>query len=388
MRKKMQRNDNQITEIKKERDEWEKRYEVKEQEYRRDVEKYKDLNLDVGTISNIARLSKQLSMANQAWKSDVTIHSKKGRRSKYGDVGSYELHQGMLDAIPSSRSQSADETQTALSIQIDELLMKTESLHSNVHGVSGLDIRSVRLSLWCVVFWMFSIAELAFYGHLLNEDRTDVGLLLYVIADLILFLGVLATMNHIHLDSSIFGKVGGALFLIAGILHLAATSVYVGPNCSDHECVVIHFGTDFMAQFLSLYIGIDVLTSKLETRIYRVLGLSLLLGICTIMIGSVWEHESTVLDNELRGTATGLGAVGFWLSGVISVILFLGLSAMVVFGIDDGNMDRNAITYTLNATIGFTLLDSAGMLFYALPGYQVLLMLATATILAYEMLFL
>jgi len=433
LRKKLQHKDHQIAEIVAERDEWENRFAVTEQDYQRSMQEidlshtlqrvpsdYKDIRragtLEMregvprglqhlssrtigtaadGALSNITSMVRRLS-----WKTDVTVLSTMLARtpsatSKYGDVGPFNLQEPMLDTIPSSGQSSStkdgDAGGTNTSFQLSDTEMQQldslRSMHANVYGVAGMDIRSLRLSLWCVVFWMFSIAELAYYGHLSHANREDLGYLLYLIADLALFLGVLATMNHVHLESSIFQTIGGGLFVLGGILHLVATTIFVGDNCNNRDCVVLHFGTDFMAQFLSLFLGVDILSSGLGKRIYRVLGLSLLLSVCTIIIGSVWEDEHTVLDDELRGTSLGIGAVGFWISGVVSLILFLGLSAMTLIGVDDENMNRNAVTYTLNATIGFILLDSAGMLFYALPGYQVLLMLGTASILAYDMLF-
>ena len=108
---------------------------------------------------------------------------------------------------------------------------------------------------------------------------------------------------------------------------------------------------------------------------------------CTIMIGSVWDDENSVMDDELRGSVSAIGNVGFFMTGIVSAFLFVSLSVMLVLRIDEENMKRNAMTYTVNATVGFILLHSAGLLFYALPGYEVLLMLATSAFVAYEMLF-
>ena len=112
-----------------------------------------------------------------------------------------------------------------------------------------------------------------------------------------------------------------------------------------------------------------------------------ILAVCTIMIGSVWEDENSVMDDELRGSVSAIGNVGFFMTGIVSAFLFVSLSVMLVLRIDEENMKRNAMTYTVNATVGFILLHSAGLLFYALPGYEVLLMLATSAFVAYEMLF-
>ena len=134
--------------------------------------------------------------------------------------------------------------------------------------------------------------------------------------------------------------------------------------------------------------GVDVLTFGLGLRVYRVIGMSGLLAVCTMMIGAVWSDEKSVMDDELRGSDLGIGLVGFWMTGSVSACLCV-MQVATTFCLEPLGfcMKRNAMRYLVNATVAFMLLHSAGLLFYALPGYQVLLMLSVSAMISYEMLF-
>lgn len=151
---------------------------------------------------------------------------------------------------------------------------------------------------------------------------------------------------------------------------------------------MLRFGYDFMAEFLSILIGIDVLTHMLDHRVFRVIAYCGILAVCTMMIGCVWDTDDSVVSEGMRGsTSLTVELVALWITGVVSAVLFVVLSCTAAVGLSEGNMTRNTMAHTVNAAIGFMLLHSAGLLFYALPGYQILLMLSLAAMIAYEMLF-
>merc|ERR1711879_453196 len=144
-----------------------------------------------------------------------------------------------------------------------------------------------------------------------------------------------------------------------------------------------------MGETLSILVGIDVMTHAFDRRVFRVIGLSGILAVCSLMIASVWKESDSLIQEDLRGNSGSFAVelVTLWITGIIAAFLFMSLCIMITMGIKEENITRNVLSHTVNGAIGFMLLHSAGLLFYALPGYQVLLMLSVAVKIAYEMLF-
>jgi len=421
LRKKVEQKEKEIAVLSQERNEWEDRYGVTEQDLRLSVQRMKELNsenenfkfqmeqieeagLEVGVPDGLtAGALRKLSTADPyfvhkphhqqtrtigagseflslsglpsrktSWRSDVTVNTSINTsiNTKYGS------HRSEHPSLVEPLMEAGDVTMYG-----DNTGIKLPALND----VAGLDIRSVRLTLWCVIFWIFSVAELSYYAHLLNANPEETYLVLFIVGDAFLIIGVLSTLNHIYLG---YGAICGGLFVIGGFLHMAETSVYVQGHCHDTDCVVLRYGNDLCAECLSIFLGIDILTQVGDARVMRVICLSGILAISCMMIASVWkESDSADSIDNLRKGAFAVEEVALWITGAISALLFMTLCIMTMLGIRERNLSRNVLTHSLNAVVGFMLLHSAGLLFYALPGYQVLLMLTTASMISYEMIF-
>jgi len=431
LRTKLELKEKEIAAMSEERNEWETRYEVTEQNLKDSEQRMKELDsqnerykfqIETGTVegggpSNLRKisttdtfverkgphhhqttttivrspppLSPPIVMDRQlSWKSDVTANSSAmASITKYGDYAVAALNEPLN--APLARIESSYPIEFASKAKTpsfaDDGSLEAPSEYSSSASREGMDIRSVRLSLWCVVFWIFSVAELTYFTHFAHSNGVDH--LLFVMADLCLFLGVLTTLNHIYLEVAGSAAIAGTLFIVGGIMHLVATAVYVDNRCDRRQCVVIHFGCDFMAESLSLFLGIDVMDFGFGQRVHRVMTYCVILAVCTIMIGTVWEGGDSVASDGPRGSTLGIGVVGLWATGVVAALLFISLAVMTALGVNEQNITRTVWTHSLNALVGFALLHCAGLLFYALPGYQVLLMLTVCAMIAYEMLF-
>eukprot|EP01083_Nonionella_stella_P242131 844872_1 len=182
-----------------------------------------------------------------------------------------------------------------------------------------------------------------------------------------ILLAAIITMIYLHYiaDKQFFKFIAGAFFIIGGILHISANSTIIHNVCverrfintDDKWCRLMILFPDFMAQYLSIIMGLDIITFYGDDRKIRLITYNAVLCICMLLAGSWINHNYKDSDSGVQVDSDSTTVqVGLFITGIICGLLFIVLLIHVIIKKEPNHKHKENV----HRLIGFILLSAIG----------------------------